>query len=45
LGYNRDKFQNDCRSIIEKIREKFIDLAPVLMDDENSNYADLIQEK
>lgn len=27
------------------MKERLIDLAPVLMDDENSNYADQIQEK
>jgi len=27
-------------AIIGKIKERFIDLAPVMIDDENSNYID-----
>lgn len=31
--------------IIEAIKERFIDLAPEMIDDENQNYLDQIQEK
>lgn len=45
LSYNREKFNEECQNIIERINDRLIDLAPVLLDDENSNYADQIQEK
>lgn len=45
LVYNRDKFETKCKAIIDQIKDRFIELAPVNIDDEFSNYADQIHEK
>ena len=42
LDFNRKEFHNDCKAIIEKIKERFIDLAPAMLDDENADYIDQI---
>ena len=45
IDVNREKLDADCQAVIEAIKEQFIDVAPILMDDENSNYIDQIIEK
>ena len=44
-NFNRQQFNKECKLIIEQIKDRFIDLAPVMIDDEGSNYVDAIQEK
>ena len=39
INFNQAQFHNDCKKIIEDIKERFIDLAPEMMDNEGSNYA------
>jgi hypothetical protein len=43
-NFNHQKFHNDCKNIIDKIKERFIDLSPAMIEDEmnNSNYIDQI---
>lgn len=38
--FNRQQFNKECKLIIEQVRERFIDLAPIMVDDETSNYID-----
>jgi len=45
IGFNRIGFSKECKEIIEKIKDRFIDLAPVMMDDEASDYMQRNQEK
>lgn len=34
IDFDNDQFDKQCRNIIENIKERFIDLAPLMIDDE-----------
>lgn len=38
LDFNRPQFDKECRDIISQIKDRFIDLTPVMMDEDESNY-------
>jgi hypothetical protein len=40
-----EQFDKDCARIIATITERFIDMAPVTIDDENEKYLELLFEK
>ena len=42
---NHTKFHESCKAIIDHIKDRFIDLAQVMIDDETSNYIEQMQEK
>jgi hypothetical protein len=40
IHFDNDQFDRQCREIIENIKERFIDLAPLMIDDEQQDYLD-----
>lgn len=45
IDFDNDQFDRQCREIIENIKDRFIDLAPLMIDDEQQDYYDQIQKK
>jgi hypothetical protein len=45
LDFNRQQFDKECRAIITEIKERFIDLNPIMLDDEGSDYILKVQQK
>ena len=45
IDFDTDKFDRECRDIIEGIKGRFIDLAPLMIDDDQQDYYDQIQRK
>lgn len=39
------QFRKECQEIVNKIKEKFIDLAPTNIDSDGEDYIDRIQDK
>lgn len=39
------KFNGECKQVIKEVRERFMDLANEIVDDDNSHYVEQMQEK
>lgn len=39
------KFNGDCKQVIKEVRDRFMDLANEIVDDDNSHYVEQMQEK
>lgn len=42
VDFDREQFDKQCQEIIENIKDRFIDLAPTMIDDEQNNYIEQI---